>query len=117
MVKSKRNSANKISQDEAIRNEIRQLISNIEPDSEVYLFGSRARGTHKRNSDWDLLILLDGKVDWTRKEKLNNELYEIELIKGIDLNTIIRNKLYWQKDKLIRQTPFHLNVQRERVAL
>lgn len=117
MNKTKRNRTNSISKDETTRNEIRQLISRIEPDSEIYLFGSRARGTNKRNSDWDLLILLDGKVDLPRKERLNNELYEIELIKGIDLNTIIRNKLYWQKDRLIRQTPFHLNVQRERVAL
>ncbi|TAL69131.1 MAG: nucleotidyltransferase domain-containing protein [Bacteroidetes bacterium] len=117
MGKSKRNSANKIRKEEAIRNEIRELISRIEPDSEVYLFGSRARGTHKRNSDWDLLILVDGKVDWPRKEKLNNDLFEFELENNLDLNTIIRNKLYWKKDILIKQTPFYNNIQRERVAL
>jgi predicted nucleotidyltransferase len=117
MGKSNINSVNKITKDEAIRNEIRQLISKIEPDSEVYLFGSRARGTHKRNSDWDLLILVDGKVDWPRKENLNNELFEFELENSLDLNTIIRNKLYWQKDRLIKQTPFYINVQKERVVL
>ncbi|OGU14094.1 MAG: hypothetical protein A2X61_04010 [Ignavibacteria bacterium GWB2_35_12] len=117
MRKNNKNNVKFVTKDEAIKNEIKQLISKIEPGSEVYLFGSRARGTNKRNSDWDLLILLDGKVDWPRKERLNNELYEIELNKGIIFNTIIRNKDFWQKDKLIRQTPFHINVQQERVAL
>ncbi len=117
MGKSKRNSTNKISKDEAIRNEIRQLITRIEPDSEVYLFGSRARGTHKRNSDWDLLILLDGKVDWKRQEKVIDELFDIELERRIVFNSIIRNKDFWRNDELMHLTPFYKNVENDRVVL
>lgn len=117
MSKLKGNSANKISKDEAIKNEIRQLISKIEPDSEVYLFGSRARGTNKRNSDWDLLILLDGKVDWKRKERLNDELFEIELARGIVFNSIIRNRNFWRNDEMMHLTPFYKNVENDRVRL
>lgn len=36
-----------------------QLVDKTAPDSEVYLYGSRARGNAKRFSDWDLLILIN----------------------------------------------------------
>jgi predicted nucleotidyltransferase len=41
---------------------IRDVVSGIAPKSEVYLYGSRARGNSKKQSDWDILILLNMKV-------------------------------------------------------
>ena len=39
---------------------MRQLGTEVIPQGgSVWLYGSRARGTAKANSDWDLLILLD----------------------------------------------------------
>lgn len=34
-------------------------INNLPPSSQVWLYGSRARGDAHKDSDWDLLILLD----------------------------------------------------------
>lgn len=31
----------------------------IDPHARAFLFGSRARGTARKDSDWDLLILID----------------------------------------------------------
>jgi len=33
----------------------------------VVLYGSRARGDAQADSDYDVLVLLDGPVDWTRE--------------------------------------------------
>ncbi len=39
---------------------IRHLANKILPkDAKIILFGSRARGTEREDSDWDLLILLN----------------------------------------------------------
>ena len=39
---------------------IRQVASTVLPQgSKLYLYGSRARGDARENSDWDLLLLLD----------------------------------------------------------
>ncbi|MBP3726872.1 MAG: nucleotidyltransferase domain-containing protein [Bacteroidaceae bacterium] len=39
---------------------IRQAAHNVLPKgSSLYLYGSRARGDHHEDSDWDLLLLLD----------------------------------------------------------
>jgi predicted nucleotidyltransferase len=39
---------------------IRQVASSVLPQgSKLYLYGSRARGNAREDSDWDLLLLLD----------------------------------------------------------
>jgi len=53
---------------------------NIEIDK-IILFGSRARGDFREDSDWDILIVTKEKMD---KEKLEDFSYEISL-KLIDL--------------------------------
>ena len=42
---------------------IKRTISLILPDSEVILFGSRAKGEEKVNSDFDLLIISEKVTD------------------------------------------------------
>ena len=43
-----------------IINAIKTLANKILPmDAKIILFGSRARGTEREDSDWDLLILLN----------------------------------------------------------
>ena len=44
--------------------------SLVPPHSEVILFGSRARGDARKDSDWDILILLD-------KDKIRLEDYDM----------------------------------------
>jgi len=39
-----------------------RLLAELRPDA-IWLFGSRARGTHGPNSDWDLLVVVPDDVD------------------------------------------------------
>lgn len=38
---------------------MRDKIHSIDPNVKAYLLGSRARGDARKDSDWDVLILLD----------------------------------------------------------
>ena len=59
---------------------IKKVVDKNAPDSEVYLYGSQARGTAKKPSDWDLLILLNTPdVSFDVEIKFMDEFYELEL--------------------------------------
>jgi predicted nucleotidyltransferase len=43
----------------------------------IILFGSRARGDYKRDSDWDLLVLVDKDIQPRQRRQITGELYRI----------------------------------------
>jgi len=43
--------------------EIKKVISSFLPESEVIMFGSRARGDNQPNSDYDLLVISKKNLD------------------------------------------------------
>ena len=62
---------------------IRQVASNILPHgSKLYLYGSRARGDAREDSDWDLLLLLDQPI--SKADDFQKYVYPI-MQRGFDL--------------------------------
>lgn len=57
---------------------VKQAIHEVEPDAEVWLYGSQARGDARPESDGDVLILLEGPVDADRESRLRRHLYDLE---------------------------------------
>ena len=65
---------------EQIFNKISKSIHAKDPHAQAFLFGSRARGDNRENSDWDILILVDSnKITNTIEDKFRDDLYGIEL--------------------------------------
>ena len=46
---------------------------------EVILFGSRAAGTAREDSDYDVLIVLNGEYDWKLRDEIIDLVYDLEL--------------------------------------
>jgi uncharacterized protein len=46
-----------------VLNRIKTIVKQIDPKADVILYGSRARGDERPDSDWDLLILVNSKTD------------------------------------------------------
>ncbi len=69
------------------------LLLNIgsEIDS-VILFGSQVDDTSDINSDFDILILLNSKIDWKLKRKISDYCFEIELTYDILIDSHIISK-------------------------
>ncbi len=104
-----------MNQDHIINN-ISRTIHNTDPDAEAFLFGSRARGDNRLDSDWDILILINaGKVTNDIEDKFRNGLYQIELESGQIISTFIYSKRYWYDQ--LKYSPLYENVIREGVAL
>ena len=51
---------------------IKKNVHSIDPDSEIILYGSRARGDEKAHSDWDILVLTGYTVDLPIERRFRN---------------------------------------------
>ena len=64
-------------EDNNIAGKIRSSIKGIDPNAQVIVFGSRARGDAKEDSDWDILILTSMPVSMEVEKSFRNILFEI----------------------------------------
>ena len=94
---------------------IRHYINAIDPKADVILYGSRARGDERPDSDWDILVLTDYSVDLITERKFRDKLYDLELETGEPLSIFVYSKNDWQTKQRI--TPFYENVTQEGVRL
>src|SRR5262245_64372737 len=65
-----------------VRWQCREAVWVIVPGAAVILYGSRARGDARTDSDYDLLVLVDGEVDWKLEDQIRQCLYPLELATG-----------------------------------
>lgn len=90
---------------------VKSEINKVSPENEVVLFGSRARGDHRKDSDWDFLILLHSKsISQRLKEEIQTRLYEIELASDEVITSIIHTKSDWEK---MAVTPIYKSIKKE----
>jgi predicted nucleotidyltransferase len=90
---------------------VKQEVSKIAPQNEVILFGSRARGTHRKDSDWDFLILVDQEeLTSEEKDELRDVLYDLELKLEEVISTIIHTKKDWENMSI---TPLYRIIEEE----
>jgi predicted nucleotidyltransferase len=101
---------------EALLRKVKQAVGEVEPDAEIVLYGSQARGDSDAQSDWDFLILVNGRVTDDRVDRIRHRLYEVEWEFGEVLSSIVRNRQEWDSLPL-SGTPFHRSVETEGVAL
>lgn len=91
------------------------MLDSVAPGAKAILFGSRARGTARADSDWDLVVLLD-------KQRITNEdqdnvaypLTELGWDHNEVVNPILFTRKYWNDHSY---TPFHHNVAREGIEI
>jgi predicted nucleotidyltransferase len=98
-----------------IADRIRNEIKIIDPAAKVILFGSRARGDARKDSDWDILILINDHVSTEIETAFRNRLFELELETGEVFSTFIYNSTIWDKKHKI--TPFYQSIKREGILL
>lgn len=101
---------------EELLKQIKQTVREAEPNAEIILYGSRSRGDAVRESDWDLLILVDGHLSDERTDRIRHRLYEVEWESGEIISSIVRNRKEWSSD-LYQAMPFHKRVEQEGIRL
>ena len=78
---------------------------------ELRLFGSKARGDSDKESDIDVLIVLED-CDWTTRNAVSDLCFDINLEYGVLLVPVLYSRTEYESD-LTRITPFYQTVTRE----
>jgi predicted nucleotidyltransferase len=74
--------------------ELSQTLKNKYPDFKgIYFFGSRLRGDYNKDSDYDIAIIFDRKIDWRFEDEITSVVYRFELKYDIFLDHYIFNYL------------------------
>ena len=95
-----------------ILKKIKMIVKEKAPSSKIYLYGSRARGTARNNSDWDLLILLkNDKITPEIEKEITYSLYDLEFDTGEIISPMVYSENEWNTK--YRITSFYSNVMRE----
>jgi len=101
---------------DVILENITRAIHKQDPTAQAFLFGSRARGDHKPDSDWDIIILVNNQsVTNEIEDRFRDVLYNIELESGQIISTFIYPKSFW--DKTLKYSPLHKAVEKEGIKL
>lgn len=99
-----------------IINRVKEAVFSFQPDADLLLYGSRARGTVSAESDWDFLILTDTDLDNLAKREIRSKIYKIEIETGEVISVIIHSRSYWNSPRNA-VTPFYKNIGRESISL
>jgi predicted nucleotidyltransferase len=95
---------------------IRQKVNELDNSAEVILYGSRARGDNKQDSDWDVMILLNRKnVDKKVEQTFRHHLLDIELEIGVPISVFVYSKSDWEGKYSI--TPLFKSIKKEGILI
>lgn len=99
-----------------IKKGIDNILAKILPlKSQAILFGSRARGDARDDSDWDILILLD--KDRITQSDIDEISYPIREL-GWEIDAMVNPIMYTMKEWNSKSfTPFYKNVMKEGIVI
>lgn len=73
------------------KNELIAIINKHLPDAKIYLFGSRARGTHNLGSDIDIAVDIGVPINWSALGALKEDIVESNIplfVDIVDINNV-----------------------------
>ena len=94
---------------------IRDTIRASEPTAQIILYGSRARGDAREDSDWDVLAIVD-KPRLSLKDRSNIQypVWDKGLELGQEINVFPYTRQQWEQTPL---SLFKYNVMKEGIML
>lgn len=104
----------KMEQEEVIQR-IKEAADKVLPKgASLWLYGSRARGDARPDSDYDLLILLDEEESMPEADRAAYDLCILGYDNGVEVNPHIYSKKRWNS---WTYSPFHKNVEQDKRIL
>lgn len=103
-------------EDRELLAKVKNVIRRFLPTATVLLYGSVARGTKGRESDYDILVLTDEPLTSAEEDALDDAVYDVQLERGVVISTLCYSKAQWELP-LFRGMPFRHEVEKDAIVL
>lgn len=95
---------------------IKQNVQEVDKTAQVWLYGSRARGEAREDSDWDILVLSQkDKLTFKEEESFMNHICDLMVKTGQAIQLFAYGMKDWHSRH--RVTPFYKQVEAEAILL
>jgi predicted nucleotidyltransferase len=101
--------------DRDILQHTKEIIRRHEPDAEVLLYGSHARGEPTPESDYDVLVLTPHKLSTAQEDGIYDAVYEFEVAHDVVISVVFYTRDEWNTG-LVQASPFYKHVTQECIA-
>ena len=81
---------------------IKEVIQNALKEytiDKIILFGSRARGDNRGDSDYDVLVIIKEEMDWIKREDIASAIRKSLAQLDVDIDILIRTSKYIESSK------------------
>jgi predicted nucleotidyltransferase len=77
---------------------IRDTIREAEPTAQIILYGSRARGDAREDSDWDVLAIVDKpRLSLSDRSRLQYPVWDKGMDMGEEINVFSYTRKQWEQ--------------------
>ncbi len=90
--------------------EVKEAVLRYEPDAEVIIYGSAARGDREPESDYDVLVLVNRPLSVNEENEIDAAVYDVELARGVVISLILCPREDWESS-LLSTSPYRRNVE------
>ena len=80
---------------EIVTNIIRSAVRRNDRDARILLYGSRARGNAREDSDWDVVVILNHDVNADTRGNLSCDIWEEGQNVGEEINAFVYTEQQW----------------------
>lgn len=84
-----------------VLDQIKATATALAPGADVYLFGSRARGEARPDSDYDIMVIVPREMDYQEKRRLAYAVVSTMAKQKIDAEVLVNTRREWERKRTL----------------